>query len=100
MVSQSCSPFQYALSCNVATIRITISREEEVGYLKFVEISFRIVDQRKPSRLSSSKLCAKAKRLDCLFGGFIERGETSAGFIFGEISVGGMKNIYDLGWSA
>lgn len=97
MVSRFCLLFQYVLSCNVATIKqFQYQYEGKDGYLKFFEINFSIIDQRKPGRLSTSKLCAKTERLDCLFWGFIERGEPSANFIFGEVSIGRMEDIDDL----
>jgi len=68
-------------------------RGDEGGYLEFLEISLRIIDQSKASGFSSTELSAETECLDCFLGGFVECCETGADIIFREVRLGGVKDV-------
>jgi hypothetical protein len=66
------------------------------GYLEFLEISFRVVDQGKASGLAAAKLGTESKRLDRLFGDFVHGGEARAYVILGQIGFCGVEDVNHL----
>jgi len=65
-------------------------QETSGGYLEFLEVGLRVVDQGEPSGFSSSELGAEAECLDGLLGSLVEGSEAGSDFIFGEIGLGGV----------
>jgi hypothetical protein len=71
-------------------------KERGSGYLEFLEVGFRVVNQSEASRLSATELSTETECLNSFFGGFVEGCKTGANFIFGKICLGGMEDINDL----
>ena len=66
------------------------------GYLKFLEVCFRVIDQGETSGLSTSELSAETECLDRLLGSLVHSGKTGTDIILGKIGFGGVKNVDDL----
>ena len=60
-----------------------------------------IIDECKPSALTTTILGSKSEAGDLVFVGFVELGELGAEFVFGDISAAGVEDIAVVGhWLA